>query len=113
MQPLSLTTLVDRQLDAARRATSGRSAHTVRGGRGNVLHQTLLALVAGQGLEEHESPGEATLQILHGRALLATAQDSWEGAAGDYLEIPPQRHTLRAIEDCAVLLTVVVPGPAG
>jgi quercetin dioxygenase-like cupin family protein len=112
MQALSLTALVDQQLAAARQATSGRSARTVRGGRANALHQTLLALVAGQSLDEHESPGEATLQILHGRVLLSTAEDSWEGAAGDHLDIPPERHALRAIEDCAVLLTVLVPSPA-
>lgn len=109
MQPLSLSALVEHQLAAARQATSGRSAHTVRGGRANALHQTLLALVAGQSLDEHESPGEATLQILRGRVLLSTAEDSWEGAAGDQLDIPPERHALRAIEDCAVLLTVLVP----
>jgi quercetin dioxygenase-like cupin family protein len=107
MEPLSLTTLIDQQLNAARRATSGRSAHTVRGGRLHALHQTVLALVAGRGLDDHESPGEATLQILSGHVRLATADETWEGKAGDYLDIPAQRHNLLAVEDSAVLLTVV------
>jgi quercetin dioxygenase-like cupin family protein len=113
VQPLSLTALVEHQLEAARRAASGRSAHTVRGGRENSLHQTLLALAAGRRLDDHESPGEATLQVLQGRVRLATAEDGWEATAGDYLDIPPQRHNLTAVEDCAVLLTVLVPRDAG
>jgi quercetin dioxygenase-like cupin family protein len=107
MQTVSLTALSEQQLDAARQAGAGRSAHTIRGGRRQALHQTLLALLAGRGLDEHESPGEATLQILRGRVRLATADDSWEAAAGDHLDIPPQRHTLNAIEDSVVLLTVI------
>jgi quercetin dioxygenase-like cupin family protein len=113
MQPLSLTSLIDQQIDAAQQAASGRSAHTVRGGRGHSLHQTLLALAVGRALGEHESPGEATLQVLRGRVRLATADQAWEGAAGDYFDIPSQRHNLTAIEDCAVLLTVLVSGSAG
>ncbi len=112
MKPLSLIALADQQLDIARQAASGRSAHTVRGGRRHSLHQTLLALVAGRGLDDHESPGEATLQILRGRVRLATAEDSWEGTAGSYFDIPPQRHNLSAIEDSVVLLTVLTQKPA-
>ena len=107
MQPISLITLAEQQLDAARQATSGRSAHTIRGGRRHALHQTLLALIAGRGLDEHQSPGEATLQILRGRVRLATAEEAWEAATGDYLDIPPLRHDLSAIEDSVVLLTVI------
>jgi quercetin dioxygenase-like cupin family protein len=113
MQPICLTTLAEQQLDAARQATAGRSAHTIRGGRQHALHQTLLALVAGQGLDEHQSPGEASLQILRGRVRLATAEDAWEAAAGDYLDVPPQRHALDAIEDSVVLLTVITDATRG
>jgi quercetin dioxygenase-like cupin family protein len=107
MQPINLITLAEQQLDAARQATSGRSAHTIRGGRQYALHQTLLALIAGRGLDEHQSPGEATLQILRGRVRLATAEEAWEATVGDYLDIPPLRHDLSAIEDSVVLLTVI------
>jgi quercetin dioxygenase-like cupin family protein len=107
MQPLSLNDLADQQLEVARQAASGRSAHTVRGGRRLALHQTLLALVAGRRLDDHESPGEATLQVLRGRVRLAIADDSWEGTAGTYFDIPSQLHNLSAIEDSAVLLTVL------
>lgn len=108
MDTVSLTTLVDEQLAAARTAASGRSAHTVHGGHEHALRQTLIALTAGSGLAEHNSPGEATLQVLRGRVRLTTAGDSAEGAAGDLLVIPPERHSLEAIDDSAVLLTVAL-----
>ncbi|MFI6450375.1 cupin domain-containing protein [Streptosporangium amethystogenes] len=113
MLTTSLTTLTNEHLTAARKAASGRSAHTVHGGRRNSLRQTLLALAAGRRLDDHESPGEATLQVLHGRVRLATGQDSWEGTAGDHVAIPAERHNLTALDDSAILLTVVMrPGPA-
>ena len=108
MQPISLTTLADQQLNAARQAASGRSAHTIHGGHQQVLRQTLLALAAGRGLDEHEGPGEATLQVLSGHVRLATTTQSWEGTTGDYLVLPTQRHTLTALEDAVVILTVAV-----
>lgn len=108
MDTVSLTTLVDEQLAAARTAGSGRSAHTVHGGHEHALRQTLIALTAGSGLAEHNSPGEATLQVLRGRVRLTAAGDSAEGAAGDLLVIPPERHSLEAINDSAVLLTVAL-----
>ena len=105
---LSLTVLADEQLAAARTTGSGRSAHTVHGGHEHVLRQTLIALTAGSGLAEHNSPGEATLQVLRGRVRLTAAGGSAEGAAGDLLVIPSQRHSLEAIDDSAVLLTVAL-----
>jgi len=102
----SLIALSRGQLELARAASSGRSAHTVFGGHEHVLHQTLIALAAGHGLDEHDSPGDATVHVLHGRVLLRAGADSWEGSAGDLLIVPASRHTLDALEDSAVLLTV-------
>lgn len=106
MEPTSLTGLAEQLLAAARTAGSGRGARTVYGGHEHTLRQTLVALAAGHGLDEHESPGEATLQVLAGHVRLTTADESWEARAGDHLPIPPTRHALAAIEDSAVLLTV-------
>lgn len=103
---MNLNTLAGEQLVIAREAASGRSAHTVYGGRNHVLKQTLKALAAGRSLNEHESPGEATLQVLLGRVRLTTATETWEGAASDYRHIPAERHGLTAVEDCVILLTV-------
>jgi len=109
MHATSLTALVEEHLARAKGHHSGRSALTVHGGRDHRLRQTLIALAEGHGLDEHESPDEATLQVLHGRVRLSTGEESWEGAASDLVVIPPQRHDLAALTDCAVLLTVALP----
>ncbi len=112
MNKISLTALAREHLQAARASNSGRSAHTVYGGHEHSLRQTLIALTAGSGLDEHESPGEATLHVLQGRVRLTDSSTGWDGSPGDHLVIPPTRHALHADEDSVVLLTVVkVPGP--
>lgn len=107
VEKLSLTATARNQLEAARSSSNGRSATTVYGGHEHQLRQTVIALVAGQSLEEHESPGESTLHVLDGRVRLLTDEASWDGAPGDLLVIPPARHSLEAVKDSTVLLTVV------
>jgi quercetin dioxygenase-like cupin family protein len=106
MQKESLTALARHHLEAARAAASGRSAHTIYGGHEHVLRQTLIALCAGSSLDEHENPGEATVQVLRGRVTLIAGEDSWNGSPGDLLFVPDSRHALEATEDSVVLLTV-------
>jgi len=107
MEALSLKTLSDEQLGAARGAHSGRAAHTVYGGHEHKLRQTVIALAEGHRLDDHESPGEATLLVLRGRVRLGTATEAVECAEGDYLLLPLERHDLAALEDSVILLTVV------
>lgn len=106
MNTTSLTRLGEEQLDKARAANAGRAAVTVHGGHEHDLRQTLIALADGRALGEHESPGEATLQVLVGRVRLTAGEDTWEGSAGDHVVIPPHRHDLTALTDAVVLLTV-------
>jgi quercetin dioxygenase-like cupin family protein len=113
MHAMSLTALAKQQLVTARSAGSGRSAVTVYGGREHDLRQTLIALTAGTVLGEHESPGEATLQVMDGRVVVRSDSDQWEGSVGDHVVIPPERHELAAIDDSVVLLTVATRGGAG
>ncbi|MHA7661913.1 cupin domain-containing protein [Mycolicibacterium sp. HS_4_1] len=107
MEKISLTALARQHLDAAKNGNGGRSAHTVFGGHEHALRQTLIALADGNELAEHESPGEATLQVLQGRVRLVAEQASWDGMAGDHIIIPSSRHSLKALADSVVLLTVV------
>jgi quercetin dioxygenase-like cupin family protein len=104
---VALGLVVDERLEAALAARAGRAAHTVYGGHNHALRQTVLALAAGHRLDDHESPGEATLLVLRGRVQLGSAAGVVDGVEGDHLVIPDERHNLVAVEDSAVLLTVV------
>lgn len=103
----SLTALAREQLELALAASSGRSARTVFGGHEHDLRQTLIALAAGRMLDEHSNPGDATIHVLHGRVRLSSSGTSWDGAAGHLIAVPNASHSLEALEDSAVLLTVV------
>ena len=106
MESISLTDMASEKLAEARQAHSGRAAHTIHGGHDHELRQTVLALLAGRELSEHDSPGQASLQVLQGHVRLTTGDDSWDGKTGDYVVIPPQRHSLQAVDDSVVMLTV-------
>ncbi|HMU36692.1 MAG TPA: cupin domain-containing protein [Marmoricola sp.] len=106
MQSVSLNELADIHLEKARSASAGRSATTVYGDHSHELRQTLIALAQGESLADHESPGEATLQVLVGRVQMTAGDDTWEGIAGDLVPIPSVRHGLQALDDSVFLLTV-------
>ena len=110
MEKSSLIALARQQLDAARRATSGRSAKTVHGGHEKVLRQTVIALCAERSTDDYENPGEATIHVLTGRLRLTSGSVSWEGSAGDLLIVPRTRSSLFAIEDTVLLMTVAKVG---
>jgi quercetin dioxygenase-like cupin family protein len=103
----SLEALAREQLELAAEAAGGRAAHTVFGGHEKVLRQTLIAMISGAVLSEHENPGEATVLVLSGRVRLSAGDDlAWEGSRGDLITVPDARHRLEALDDSAVLLTV-------
>lgn len=106
MEKLSVDAVAREQSRKAAASGSGRGAETVYGGHEKTLRQTVVALTAGTSLAEHENPGEATVFVLAGRVRLASAVASWEGRKGDLLIVPPARHSLEALTDAAVLLTV-------
>ena len=113
MQKLSIEALARQQMKLAATAGGRHTADTVYGGHEKVLRQTVIGMIAGARLAEHENPGEATVLILHGRVRLAAAGMSWDAARGDLLIMPNHRHSLEALEDSAVLPTVAkLPGLA-
>jgi len=109
MEKFSLEAIAREQAKRAASTSSGRSAKTVYGGHEHALRQTVVALTAGSSLDEHESPGEATIQVLRGRVRLTAGQVAWEGRDGDFLVVPQARHALQAVEAAVVLLTVSKP----
>jgi quercetin dioxygenase-like cupin family protein len=106
MQKISIEALASQQLKAAAGAESGRAADTVYGGHEKVLRQTVIGMVKGTRLGEHQNPGETTIFVLRGRVRLCVGEVAWQAREGDLLIVPDARHSLEAEEDCAILMTV-------
>lgn len=96
-------------LEQARELAAGRAARTLTPGAGASLKQTLVAIASGQRLDEHQTPGPATIQVLSGEVSLRTGDDELQLRPDHWAVIPPAAHDLRAESDAVVLLTVVMP----
>jgi quercetin dioxygenase-like cupin family protein len=105
--PVDLTSLATELLDRAAAAHARRAAHTLTHPVDG-LRQTVIALLAGADLGEHESPGPASLQVLRGRIRIVTGNGGVALGAGEIAPVPMQRHGLHADEDSVVLLSVAV-----
>ena len=105
--PVDLTALATELLGRAAAAYARRSArtlaHPVDG-----LRQTVIAMLAGVELGEHESPGASSMQVLRGRVRVLAGNGGVALGAGQIAPLPMQRHGLHAEEDSVVLLTVAV-----
>lgn len=107
--PLTHTNLGQLQADLLKKAAESsarRAATTIYGGHDAVLRQTVVALLGDAELPEHESPPEATLQVLSGHLRLTGQGRSWDLSEGDIIPIPPERHGVLARADSVFLLTV-------
>lgn len=106
MQKLSVDARARELLAQAASAPGGRAAQTVMGGHERILRQTVIAMTQDSALSEHANPGEGTVYVLRGRVRLTAGKQAWEGRDGDLLIIPDAPHSLLALQDSAVLLTV-------
>lgn len=104
--PLDLHATADELLAEARQLRSGRSARTLTPGPGAPLKQTLLALTAGQRLQDHLSPGPTSLIGIRGTAVLTDDQDAVTLTDGVWMPCPVGPHSLEAVSDAVVLITV-------
>lgn len=103
---VTLTALGARLLETAHEHSSRRAAETITSGPS--MRATVIALVAGAELAEHESPAAATLQVIVGQARLDSAGNGWDVREGEIVAIPAERHALSAVTDAVVLLTVAL-----
>ena len=106
MELIDLSALASEHLAAAKTASNGRSSTKIVGDHTALLRSNLIALAAGAALQDHESPGEATLQVLQGSIEFHAEGESVTLTAGQMLVIPPHRHGLSALTDAVVMLTV-------
>ena len=58
MQKISVEALARQQMKQAATAGGQHTADTVYGGHEKVLRQTVIGMIAGASLAEHENPGE-------------------------------------------------------
>lgn len=101
---LNLDALSAELLGKARGARSGRAARSVF--NGTCLRQVLLTLTEGSELADHDSPPEASLQVIDGSVRLETATESWQLSSGDLIAVPSERHSVAAVTDAAFMLTI-------
>lgn len=104
--PLDLAVAADELLTEAGQLRSGRSARTLTPGSGAPLKQTLLALTAGQRLQDHLAPGPTTLLGVRGTAVLTGDRQAVTLTEGVWAACPAGPHSLEAISDAVVLITV-------
>ena len=79
---------------------------TIDGGRPHLLHQSVIALGRSQRIEEHDNPGEATVQVLRGQVRVTARGDTTDVSTGQLLVVPGVRHSVTALENAVLLLTV-------
>lgn len=106
LTPLNLAVEQEALLEQARTNKARKAAKTIYGGAGHTLRQVMMALAAGGELAEHDSPPEATLQVLRGRIRLTGQGRAWELGEGDFIPIPSERHSVEALEESVFILTV-------
>lgn len=104
--PLDLHAVADELLAEASELRARRSARTLTPGSGAPLKQTLLALTAGQRLQDHLAPGPTTLLGIRGTAVLSDDQRSVTLTDGVWTSCPVGPHSLEAVSDTVVLITV-------
>lgn len=99
-----LPELAEHHLATARGTEHGRSAELIA--HDGVLRQSVIALVAGTRLAEHNSPKAATIQVLVGRVEVTGGGDVVV-EEGELMVLTHERHAVTAHADSVFLLTTV------
>src|ERR671913_413019 len=96
-------------LDRAARGSAHRAASTLPH-PADGLRQTLIALLGGAELGEHESPGPASLLVLRGRVRVLAGGETVEIGTHQFSPVPDRRHSLQAEGDGVALPGAAPPG---
>jgi quercetin dioxygenase-like cupin family protein len=107
-EAVDLQAVADELLAQASGEHSRRAARTLPHST-DALRHTMIALLAGAELQEHNNPpGPAVLLVLRGQARLVAGEQVVPLRPLLHAPIPPRRHSLEADADTVVLLTVVL-----
>jgi len=101
-----LSELAESLIADLRNHPAGRSAKTIL--TGTVMRAVVIALKEGVEMGEHDSPPAATLYVIKGKVTLQAGDRDWTVYPGQLVPIPPQRHSVHAHADSAILLTVAL-----
>lgn len=97
----------DELRERAESSRSGRVAKTLL--KEGPLRVTLLALGKGTALQPHQVAGPVSIQSIRGCLRVTTAAGNLDVPAGNLVALDAGvAHTAKALEDCAVLITVAV-----
>lgn len=101
-----LSELADSLIADLHNHPAGRTAKTIVSG--SVMRAVVIALKEGSELAEHDAPPAATLFVIRGKVTLSASEKDWTVYPGQLVPIPPQRHSVLAHADSAILLTVAL-----
>lgn len=101
---------LDHEIESVRDSHSAaRTARTLV--KDGPLRVTLTVMRAGGEIAEHAAEGPITIHVLRGSIILVLGGTEVEVRSGGLVAAPArERHAVRATEDAAFLLTVVMPG---
>ncbi len=104
---LDIVSETDRQLELARGSSTGRAAMTLA--KEGPLRLTLLALKQGTVIADHKAPGPVSIHMLTGEATISVGDAVEHLDAGQALVLDANvAHSVTAIKDAAILLTIAV-----
>lgn len=94
--------------ERAASSASGRAARTLV--KHGSLRVALVALRKGAVLRAHAVAAPVSIQTLRGSAKIAVKERQKEVLAGGLVTLGPREvHTVEALQDCAILVTVAMP----
>lgn len=96
-------------LTYARAEKNGRSSEMLI--HDGPLRQSVLALVKGTALGEHNAPPAASLLVLEGAVRITTPSGETDLVNGEIAALTHERHAVLALEDSVFLLTTVTSIP--